>query len=69
MILQVNQRGGWREVAELENHQLRQVTKAAAVLARALSTGITDGSKAASFRIVAVRGRSPKVIAHIKAIS
>ncbi len=65
MILQVNATGGWREVAEVEPHQLRQVKEAAQVLAQALATG-REATKAPSFRIIRERARAPKVLAHIE---
>lgn len=68
MRLQINPRGGWKDLCELDAHQLRAVQEAVVILAQALATGgRVDAGSAFSpiWRITANVARSPKVISHL----
>lgn len=68
MKLQINARGGWKDLCELEPEQLRAVQEAVLVLAQALAIGgrVDEGSVySPSWRITANVARSPKVVAHL----
>ena len=64
MKLQINARGAWRDVAEFEPEQLRQVKEATVILAQALTVG-SKRDIDHSFRIIATVARSPKVAAYL----
>lgn len=69
MILQVNQRGSWQNVVEFDPQLLPRVQLAVLPLARAIMRQDYvegRGESATTWRVVAARAKSPKVIAYLE---